>query len=473
MSQDRPLPQAVELEEAVLGALLNDAQVEACMRVANDILKPEMFYRPEFEVIFRAIQAMYTDGQKIDIATVTDYLHVRKQLESAGGAITVSVCSSCRYATPQNIEFHARVVLQKWVLRQGIYHGQLIANRCYNEDPDIFDVFDDARDFILIEDQITKGASDIQAVSTIINEEIEDYDATAAARHSNKLTGIPTGYYQLDRETNGWQNATLTYLGARPSMGKTAFIMGSAVHAAKSGFPVAVFSLETKRIKLLKRILSAEAQVDNYRYKRGELMPDEINVLNEARSTLMDLPLYIDDEPILSITQLRSKTRRMYERHGVRMVIVDFLQLMQGKKDERKQANREQEISTISRGLKTLCMELNIPVIALSQMGREVEKRGGDKRPKLSDLRESGSLEQDADMVLLIHRPEYYGDNQDSDGNSTAGKAEIIIAKNKDGELQTLDMEFIGKYTKFVDRSSNQFGGLVPNNEFLNTPSPF
>lgn len=451
------------MEEAVLGAMLLEFNSEVCLNVV-DFLTPEMFFSDANKEIFRAIQEMYKANERVDIITVTEWMNVRKTLKDCGGAYYISQLTN-RLASSANIEFHAKVVAQKYALRQIILFGSIAVNRSYNEDPDIFDVFDDIREVLLVEDKLTRGQENITSVGDLMGMEIEDYDMRAALRKQNKSVGTPTGFYQLDREIQGWQDSNLTLVGARPSMGKTAIIIQAVVHACKQGIPCAVFSLETPKIKLLRRILSGEAEVENYRYGRGELTPEEIEKLNVHRSIVGNLPLYIDDDSVLSITQLRTKVRKLYQKQGVRLVVVDYLQLMQGKKEERKNPNREQEISSISRGLKSLAMELNIPVIALSQLSRELEKRN-DKRPKLSDLRESGSLEQDADLVLFIHRDEQHGDMVNSQGESTKGKAEVIIAKNKEGELQTVDMEYIGKYTKFVDRSSNQFGGLMPNTRF-------
>lgn len=477
----RVMPQATELEEAVLGAIMLEVSAPG---KAISILKSGMFYKEGHNIIFAAIERMYAAGEPIDILTVTNHLKARKtnettpipgryttELDAVGGAYYISSLTN-RVASDNNIEFHCYIIVQKWVLRQCITTCSRVVSRCYNEDPDIFGVLDEIRTLILMEDNLVKQGSEAPAVGDLINLEIEDYDARVAADRSGRLVGVSTGHVQLDRLTNGWGNGRFIILAARPAMGKTAEVLGNVVAAARAKMPVAVFSMEAPKLETVQRILCAMAEVDNYSYSRGWCNDEELHRLNAARSELATLPIYIEDATDLSITVFRQKVRRLFLKHGIKLAVADYLQLMRGSaSDKRSGGNREQEISTISRGMKATAMELNVPVIALSQLSRAVEMRGGDKRPQLSDLRESGSLEQDADMVIFIHRPEVYGFIQDDDGNSNAGVAEFIIAKHRNGATGTVMARFIPQYAKFVDPEyespiTQQPSSLQPNVNF-------
>lgn len=465
--QVKPLPQCVELEEAVLGAMLLE---RAAPGKALDWLRPEMFYKEAHQIIFRAMEEMYAAGQPIDILTVTNHLQQKKlqsggsELNQVGGAYYIS-CLTARIASDANLEFHCRIIIQKWCHRMVIYHGSLAVNRSYNDDPDIFGVFDDLTDLILIRDKLVTDGSDVHAVSDLVNLEIERYNDRAAANQTGILTGINTGLIRLNRLTMGWHAGKLVIVAARPGMGKTALVGKFAIEAARVGVGVGFFSLEMSDEELMQRFVTGIAEVDNYRYNRGQLGSGEMMEVNNARDELTRLPIYIDDTPGISITTLRSKARRLKQKYGIGMLIVDYLQLMEGKATDKRNGNREQEISSISRGLKSISKELELPVIALSQLSRAVETRGGDKRPQLSDLRESGAIEQDADMVMFIHRPDYY-----DKGTDQQGIAEIIIAKNRGGDTTTIVTEFIAKSTTFKDapedRPKYQTNSIKPNVNF-------
>jgi replicative DNA helicase len=466
------MPQAVDMEEAVLGACL--IQVEAPGK-ALDIMKAEMFYKEGHEYIFSAIERMYDAGDKIDILTVTNHLKERKtshgktELELAGGAYYISQITS-RVASAANIEFHCRILVQKWVLRRIIVNCSRAVNRSYNEDPDIFDVLDEIGDLLLMRDKLVVAGSEMHRAADLIGMETEDYNERVAADKSGRQIGVRTGFVKADRLTTGWQNGTLIVTAARPGMGKTAFIVESGIAAARSGIPVGLFSLEMKELKIMQRIVTQMSEVDNYRYKRGWLDSSEMQKLDEARSELLNLPFYIDDTPGLSITALRTKARRMKQKYGVGMIIVDYLQLMSGTANDKRNNNREQEIASISRGLKACSMELDIPVHALSQLSRAVEARGGDKRPQLSDLRESGAIEQDADTVMFIHRPEYYIQQRNEDvQDEFKNYAELIFAKNREGSVATIGVEFLAHCTKFRDAPGDQpqqMNAVQPNRNF-------
>src|SRR5690606_13579185 len=288
--------------------------------------------------------------------------------------------------------------------------------------------------------------------------------------NTDGLTGVPSGFSSLDRMTSGWQKTELIILAARPGMGKTAFVVSALRNAAVDfNMPVAIFSLEMSSVQLVNRLISAEAEIESEKLKKGNLAPHEWEQMHRRINKLTNAPIFIDDTPALSILELRAKCRRLKAQHDIQMIVIDYLQLMSGETGGRAGGNREQEIAMISRSLKNLAKELNVPVIALSQLSRAVETHGGEKRPQLSDLRESGSIEQDADMVLFLYRPEYYGITQDENGNSVAGIGEVIVAKNRSGSLDTVQLRFIGKFTKFGDLDS--FYSQVPDSRDRSIPA--
>jgi len=436
-------PQAIDLEEAVLGAMMleNDRLAEVI-----EVLKPEVFYKEAHQLIFSAIQRLFAQNEPVDILTVTEALRRSGELDIAGGPYFITMLTN-RIASAANIEFHSRIILQKYIQRELIRVSSGIIKDAYEDSTDVFDLLDRAESnlFSISESSIGKSYMDMQS---IIKEAIKEI--VAGRQHEGQLRGVGSGFTELDRVTSGWQKSDLVIVASRPGMGKTAFALTMARNAAVDfKKPVAVFSLEMSSIQLVTRLISSETEIPQEKLRRGTMEEHEWAQLNSRISPLVDAPLFIDDTAALSIFDLRAKTRRLKAHHDIQMIIVDYLQLMQGSQDAR--GNREQEISSISRALKSLAKELNIPVIALSQLSRAPEKRSAAAKPILSDLRESGSIEQDADMVLFIYRPEYYKIDVDESGDSTAGVAEVSIAKNRNGPLKDVRLRFISKFAKFTD----------------------
>jgi len=455
--QGKVPPQATDLEEAVLGAMMleNDRLAEVI-----EILRPEVFYRETHQIIFRAITRLFGSNQPVDILTVTEELRKSGELEVAGGAYYITVLTN-RVASASNIEYHARILLQKYIQRTLIHVSSEIIREAYEDTTDVFDLLDKAETNLLSisEASIGKSYMDMQSIIKNAIREI-----TVAQNKEGELRGVGSGFTELDRITSGWQKSDLIILASRPGMGKTAFALTMARNAAVDfKKAVAVFSLEMSAIQLVTRLISSETEIPQEKLRRGDMAEFEWAQLNSKISALYEAPIFIDDTAALSIFDLRAKCRRLKARHHIEMVIVDYLQLMQGGPETK--GNREQEISSISRSLKSLAKELDIPVIALSQLSRAPEKRSAVAKPILSDLRESGSIEQDADMVMFIYRPEYYKIDQTEDGGSTAGLAEISISKNRHGPVKEIPLRFIAKYAKFSDPEMDfSPGSHLPDN---------
>ncbi|MCE7060404.1 replicative DNA helicase [Dyadobacter sp. CY343] len=448
-------PQAVDMEEAVLGALM--IEKDALTAVA-DILRPDSFYKESHIRIYSAIITLFADSEPIDMLTVTAKLRSTGELEMIGGATYIMQLTS-KVNSAANIEFHARIISQAYIKRELIKIASEIQRDAFEETTDVFMLLDKMEQnlFQISESNIKKNYADMGA---LMRQALAELDQ----KKNNKdgLTGVPSGFSALDRLTSGWQKTELMILAARPGMGKTAFVVSSLRNAAvEFNMPVAIFSLEMSSVQLVNRLISAEAEIDSDKIRKGSLAPHEWEQLHHRIHRLTNAPIFIDDTPALSILELRAKCRRLKAQHDIQMIVIDYLQLMTGDTGGKGAGNREQEIAMISRSLKNLAKELDVPVIALSQLSRAVETRGGEKRPQLSDLRESGSIEQDADMVLFLYRPEYYGITEDEAGNSVAGIGEVIVAKNRAGSLDTVQLRFIGKYTKFTDLDSGY------------TPAPF
>jgi replicative DNA helicase len=438
-------PQAVELEEAVLGALMLEKDA---LTAVVDILTPKSFYKEAHNRIFGAIQNLFQRSEPIDILTVTSELKKTGELEIVGGAYYISQLTN-RVASAANVEFHARIIVQKFIQRELIQISSETIKNAYEDTADVFDLLDQAERslFSVVEGNIRKQ---YDKMSTLISQAMVQIEA--ARDQKTGVTGVPSGFTNLDRMTSGWQNSDLVIIAARPAMGKTAFVLSLARNAAVDfQRPVAVFSLEMASVQLVQRLISAESELPAEKLKKGQLENHEFQQMHVKIGKLSEAPLFIDDTPALSIFELRAKCRRLKQEHDIQLVVIDYLQLMTTGGEHNRNGNREQEISTISRSLKSIAKELKVPVIALSQLSRAVETRGGDKRPQLSDLRESGAIEQDADMVLFIHRPEYYGFSQDAEGNNTQGLAEIIIAKHRNGAVGSVNLKFIDKLAKFMD----------------------
>ncbi|MEY3343709.1 MAG: replicative helicase [Bacteroidota bacterium] len=443
-------PQAVDLEEAVLGALMLEKDA---LSAVVDILKPECFYKEAHRHIFACIHGLFNAAQPIDILTVTHALKKKGELELVGGAYYISQLTS-RIASAANIEYHARIILQKHIQRELIRISGETIRDSYEDSMDVLELLDRAEKnlFEIAEGNIRRNYEDMPSLVTKAMKEIE-----IASNQKDGITGIPSGFTELDRITSGWQRSDLVIIAARPGMGKTAFVLSLARNAAvKFGNPVAFFSLEMSSLQLVNRLISSESGITSDKIRKGMLADHEWEQLNVKIKPLLDAPLFIDDTPALSVFELRAKCRRLVAEKKVSMIIIDYLQLMVAGGDS-KVGNREQEISTISRSLKAIAKELNVPILALSQLSRAVETRGSSKKPQLSDLRESGAIEQDADMVLFIYRPEYYKLEEDENGRPTQGIAEIDVAKNRNGSLKSVNLKFIGNLTKFEDLDSYDF----------------
>ncbi|TAL62624.1 MAG: replicative DNA helicase [Bacteroidetes bacterium] len=438
-------PQAVDLESAVLGALMLDK--DALSNVV-DILKPEAFYKEAHQRIFAAIQSLFAKAEPVDILTVTQELKRTGELEIAGGAFYVTQLTN-RIASAANVQLHARIVLEKHLQRELIRISTDTLQHAYEDTSDVFELLNKAEQNLFSISQ-TNIRKDFEHIRPLLGKTIQEIEAA----RNHELMGVQSGFTGLDRITGGWQRADLIILAARPGTGKTAFVVTVARNAAvEFKKPVAIFSLEMTANQLVSRFISGETELPADKLRKGELREHEYQQLNSKISRLVDAPIYIDDTPALSIFEFRAKARRLKAQHNVSMVIVDYLQLMVSGQEGK--FNREQEVSMISRSLKAIAKELDVPIIALSQLSRAVEQRGGSKRPQLSDLRESGAIEQDADIVMFIYRPDMAGITQDENGMSTDGMAEIIIAKHRNGRIDSANLMFIPHLAKFVEPSTS------------------
>lgn len=447
-------PQALDLEEVVLGAMMIDKKgVDEVI----DILSPDAFYKDSHRYIFEAIVKLFESSKPIDLLTVSSQLKMDGKLDLVGGDFYL-ISLTQRVSSSAHIEFHARIILQKFIQRSLIKISNEIIEDAYDETKDVFDLLDqaEAKLYEVTQGNIKKSTETAQSLVIQAKKKIEDI--------SNKdgLSGIPSGFDKLDELTSGWQESDLIIVAARPGMGKTALTLSMARNiAVNQNIPVAFFSLEMSSIQLITRLISSETGLSSEKLRTGKLEKHEWEQLNVKVKALESAPLFIDDTPSLSIFDLRAKARRLSSQYGIKLLVVDYLQLMTAGGSQ-KGGNREQEISTISRNLKALAKELNIPVIALSQLSRAVETRGGSKRPLLSDLRESGAIEQDADIVSFIYRPEYYKIDEwdDEERSPTEGQAEFIIAKHRNGGLDNIRLKFIGHLGKFdnLDDFDTPFG---------------
>ncbi len=457
-------PQALDLEEAVLGALMLEKDA---LTAVVDILKPDSFYKEAHKVIYSAILELFGDSQPIDLLTVTNRLRKNGQLEIAGGAFFITELTS-KVSSAANIEFHARIITEQAMKREMISIASEVQREAFEDTTDVFELLDKMEQslFEISEKNIRKNYSDMRS---IMKEAILELESKKGQKDG--LTGVPSGFTALDRVTSGWQKSDLVIIAARPAMGKTAFVLSVLRNAAVDhNRPVAIFSLEMSSVQLVNRLISSEAELDSEKIKKGNLAEHEWQQLVHKTNKLSKAPLFVDDTPALSILELRAKCRRLKAQHDIQLIVIDYLQLMSGdSKSGGQGGNREQEIASISRALKKIAKELSVPVIALSQLSRAVETRGGDKRPQLSDLRESGAIEQDADMVMFLYRPEYYGITEDDYGPTT-GVGEVIIAKHRNGSLDTVRLRFVGKFTKFMDLDN--FGPYTPQDALYGSRFP-
>ena len=451
------MPQAPDMEKAVLGALMidKDAYLEVC-----DLLRPESFYEPRNQMVYEAIQQLNMEENPVDVLTVVDKLEKTGKLNEVGGPGYIADLSSM-VVTSANIEYHANVVAEKYLSRQMAHYVSVVGKKTFDETYDIKDVIQEA-DSLLLEISQKNIKKEYSVLAPIVNQAVKMVEAA----YSNKggLTGISTGFYKLDDMTCGWQKSDLVIIAGRPAMGKTAFALSLAKNiAVDQKIPMAIFSLEMTSVQLANRLMANNCLIDGHKLMSGQLKRDDWERLDKNLNSLLEAPLYIDDTEGLPIMELRTKVRRLVKEHHIELVMVDYLQLMTA--SGMRYNSRQEEISLISRALKGLAKEFNIPVIALSQLNRGVDAREGPegKRPRLSDLRESGAIEQDADMVIFLHRPEYYGLCQSEDGMiDYRGKAEVIISKHRKGATGIITMDFKGDYTRFENEEDNKLGHRPP-----------
>lgn len=456
LTYGRLQPQAVELEEAVVGSLLIDK--DALTKV-NETLKKECFYKDALGIIYEIAEELSQNNIQVNLLSVHEELKKQNLLEEVGGSAYLAELSN-KVTSSANSEYYARIVRQKYILRELIKGSSQTISDSFEDSKDVFEILEDAEKLIydISQDNMRKGVQKAGYVATQLKKEI-----ALLEQREGDVTGVPTGFSQLDQLTNGWQNSDLIIIAARPAMGKTAFTLALARNAALNEKGVAVFSLEMSKEQLVQRLLSMEAEIPLQDLRTGKI-ENQWTKLNAGVERMSTLPLFVDDTAAISIIELQSKCRRLKMQHDISMIVIDYLQLMSG--SSKGNGTREQEISSISRALKGLAKELEVPVIALSQLSRAVETRGGSKRPMLSDLRESGAIEQDADIVTFLYRPDYYanqgGGNQEEeyvDENHT----EIIVSKHRNGPLGTVNLQFIKEYTKFIEPSESLLTGDISN----------
>lgn len=463
LSEEKGLkpPQAIELEEAIIGAIMIERDA---VHEVTDLLKPESFYKEAHSLIFESIMELHARMEPIDLYTVGNRLNGKKQLEQVGGAIYLAELTE-KVGSASHIVSHAKIVAQKFIQRELIRAATEIQRTSFDDAKDIDDLIDIAESEIF---KVSEGhiKKDVRKSYDIVAEALRNIEL--AGKNTDGLNGVPTGFPELDKVTSGWQKSDLIIIAARPAMGKTAFILSMARNASIDfKKPVAVFSLEMGDVQLLTRLMVAESCLDSTKIKTGQLSTIEWKHLQDSIVPLSEAPLYIDDTPALSIFEFRSKARRLKAQYDVQMIIIDYLQLMTGPADSK--GNREQEVASISRSLKSIAKELNVPIIALSQLSRSVETRGGNKRPQLSDLRESGAIEQDADIVAFIYRPGYYNIKHDEEGKEySEGAAEIILAKHRNGSLANVRLRFIPERAKFENESDIPAAAILGANH-MNT----
>lgn len=455
-------PQALDVEKVVLGALMIDKDA---FSMISELIRPETFYEPKHQKIYTAIQSLNMNEYPVDIMTVTDELKKEGTLDDVGGPAYIIELSS-QVASSAHIEYHAQILAHKFLARQLISFASTIETKAFDETVDVDELMQEAEGnlFELSQKNMKK---DYVQIDPVITKAVEILQKASA--NSGGLTGVPTGFMKLDEKTSGWQSSDLVIIAGRPAMGKTSFALSLAKNIAVDYHtPIAFFSLEMNNVQLVNRLISNVCEIPGNKMLNGQLSPDEWERLDKNIRLLHGSPLYIDDTPGLSIFELRTKARRLVREKGVKIIMIDYLQLMNA--NGMRFGSRQEEVSKISQSLKGLAKELDIPILALSQLNRTVENREGleGKRPQLSDLRESGAIEQDADMVLFVHRPEYYHIYEDEKGNDLRGKAQIIIAKHRKGATGDVLLTFRGEFTRFQDpvgsfanQDSSSFDGEI------------
>lgn len=455
-------PQALDLERVVLGALMIDKDA---FSVVSELLHPETFYDPKHQKIYKAIWALSLDEKPVDIMTVMEELKHQGNLEDVGGPAYILELSS-HVASSAHIEYHSHILAQKFLARQLISFASEVETGAFDDTVDVDELMQrtEARLFELSQRNMRQDYTDVDPV---VKQALEILNKAAA--NKGELTGVPTGYPKLDAMTSGWQASDLVIIAGRPAMGKTSFALSLARNIAVDyNKPIAFFSLEMNNVQLVNRLISNVCEIDGKKLLNGQLDEDDWKRLDGNVGKLQKAPIYVDDTPGMSIFELRTKARRLVREKGVEIIMIDYLQLMNA--NGARFGSRQEEVSTISRSLKGLAKELDIPILALSQLNRTVEGREGieGKRPQLSDLRESGAIEQDADMVLFVHRPEYYRIFEDEKGHDLRGKAQIIIAKHRKGETGDVLLDFRGNFTRFQNPvSSSGFVPATPEGEII------
>lgn len=438
-------PQALDVEKVVLGALMIDKDA---FSMISETIRPETFYEPRNMKIYTAIQTLSMNENPVDIMTVTNELKREGTLDEVGGPAYIIELSS-HVASSAHIEYHAHILAQKFLARQLISFASTIETKAFDETVDVDELMQEAEGSLFELSQKNMKKDYVQ-IDPVISKAVEILQKASA--NSGGLTGVPTGFMKLDEKTSGWQSSDLVIIAGRPAMGKTSFALSLAKNIAVDYHtPIAFFSLEMNNVQLVNRLISNVCEIPGSKMLNGQLSPDEWERLDKNIRRLQGSPLYIDDTPGLSIFELRTKARRLVREKGVKVIMIDYLQLMNA--NGMRFGSRQEEVSKISQSLKGLAKELDIPILALSQLNRTVENREGleGKRPQLSDLRESGAIEQDADMVLFVHRPEYYHIYQDEKGNDLHGMAQIIIAKHRKGATGDVLLNFRGEFTRFQD----------------------
>lgn len=462
----RVQPQALPLEEAVLGALMLDKDA---LPAVIEILKKESFYLESHQHIYQIMTELFDAQQPIDILTVHESLKKAKKLDQIGG-VNYLIELTNKVASAANIEFHSRIITQKYIQRELIRVSTQVIKDSFDDEKDVLELLDEAERglYDITDANLNTGYEAVGAVAVKVQKMID-----SMRDKGDDLTGVTTGFAELNKITNGWQPSDLIIIAARPGMGKTAFTLSLAKNAAEHGQGVAIFSLEMANAQLVQRLISMDASLNSRLLRNGQMNEEEFGQLHNSVNRLAELPIYVDDTPALNIFELRAKCRRLKQNHNIQLVIIDYLQLMAGAPNQAR-SSREQEISSISRALKGMAKELNVPVIALSQLSRAVETRGGDKKPQLSDLRESGAIEQDADIVTFIYRPDYY-ELGGEEFDVPKDQAEIIIAKHRNGSLGSVFLKFIPHFVKFTepdDADDLSFGGDDPfTNGVITRPS--
>ncbi|MBF1414907.1 replicative DNA helicase [Prevotella jejuni] len=450
-------PQATDIEKVVLGALMLDKDA---FLVVSEIIKPETFYESRHEKIYEAVQSLNLQEKPVDIMTVVEELRHRGTLEEVGGAAYIVELSS-NVASSAHIEYHAHILAQKFLARQLIQFASMIETDAFDETVDVDELMQKAEG-TLFEISQKNMLQDYVQIDTIVEQAHQLL--LKAAGSKDKLTGVPSGFHDLDKITAGWQASDLVIIAGRPAMGKTSFALSIAKNIAIDyRQPIAFFSLEMNNVQLVNRLISNVCSIPGNKILNGQLTPDEWERFDSNIRKMQGAPIYIDDTPGLSIFELRTKARRLVREHNIKVLMIDYLQLMNA--NGMRFNSRQEEVSTISRSLKGLAKELDIPILALSQLSRAVEQRDPKegRRPQLSDLRESGAIEQDADMVLFVHRPEYYHILQDDHGNDLHGMAQIIIAKHRKGATGDVLLNFRGEYTRFANPEDLDMAAPLPN----------